>query len=351
MKTALITGFTGQDGTFLSRLLLDRGDKVVGLVRRVSTEPPTRDRGLFDFSEAINSGQLIIESGDLSSVRSLMRVIKEHKPDQVYNLAAQSHVGVSFEQPEYTTEVNYVGLLNLMAALDEYAPDSRLYQASTSEMYGKVLASPQTEQTRFNPMSPYAIAKTAAHYAIRQRRESGKFASAGILFNHESEIRGGDFVTQKIVREVVHSRVHEGVVLRLGNLNAQRDWGYAGDYVQAMQMMLNHSEPGEFVISSGKMHSVRDVVELALEFFGEKIEWEGKGPDERGMVRGKPFVIVDPQFYRPTDVQELRGDARLAYRTFQWKPVISFHDMIFRMCDYTLSKVKADIKSQLANKE
>ena len=336
MKTAFVTGWSGQDGTFLTRFLLDKGYKVVGLVRRISTEPPRRVRGKFDFKEELKSGKLILESGDLNSISSLLRIIKKHRPHEVYNLAAQSHVGVSFEQPEYTMSVNYEGLLNLMTALDFFAPDARLYQASTSEMFGdRVNIDPIDEGTPFNPTSPYAISKAAAHYAIQQRRRAGKYAVGGILFNHESEIRGGDFVTQKIVRSLVHFEM-----LELGNLDSARDWGFAGDYVEAMWLMLQQKEPQDFVIGTGEVHSVRQFVEAVLrESYSSEnhaigvIEWRGKGKGEVGVLNGKVIVRVNPAFYRPTDVNFLVAFPLKAKDVLKWQSKTSFQQLVKRMVE------------------
>lgn len=360
-KVALITGYTGQDGTFLTRYLLSLGYTVVALCRRISTEPPHRVRG-FDFSDEIASGRLILEQGDLLSVSSLMRIIKKHQPHEVYNLAAQSHVATSFNQPEFTIEADLLGVVNLITAM-ESARDSnnwKMYQASTSEMFGDVTPTvsldpmhndPQpvslNENTRLNPNSPYAIAKTAAHHYCRMKRHQGYFIANGILFNHESEIRGGDFVTQKIVRGVVDFVNKGGVapgsnagVLELGNLNSVRDWGYAQDYVMGMHMMLQHDLADDFVLATGSSHSVRNFVEAAIEALGcgWSVRWEGKGTEEKGYINDRLFVSVNPEYYRPNDVNYLSGDATKAKNELGWWPITSFNDMVKKMVDAQMSQ-------------
>lgn len=338
MKTALITGYTGQDGTFLTELLLEKGYKVVGLVRRISTEPPRRVRGRFDFSQALKERQLELAEGDLLSRASLDRIINQYEPDEIYNLAAQSHVGLSFGQPEFTIEANLMGLVNLAESLRAHGQNWKLYQASTSEMFGDG-HSPDgpalNEQTAFNPNSPYAIAKVAAHCYMRMLRQQGHFATAGILFNHESEIRGGDFVTQKIARAVAAYISDPSTTLSLGNLDAQRDWGYAGDYVKAMWAMMQYPDAGEWVIGTGTPRTVRQFVEAAVKTLGlDGIEWRGEGANETGRLiyEGKaneePFVFVDPAFYRPVDVNFLRADSTKAAKYLGWQPQTSFEQMV-----------------------
>jgi GDPmannose 4,6-dehydratase len=282
-KTALVTGYTGQDGTFLTKYLLSLGYTVVGLCRRISTEPPQRVRG-FDFSAEIFTGQLILVQGDLLSRRSLDTIINKYQPDEVYNLAAQSHVHTSFNQPEFTIEADFMGVVNLLEALEIYSKRAgntfKFYQASTSEMYGQTDGA-LDESSIFNPVSPYAIAKAAAHYYCRMKRGQGMFVANGILFNHESEIRGGDFVTQKIVAGVVDF-VKSGHSFALGNLDSVRDWGYAGDYVMAMHMMLQHDKPDEFTVGTGETRTIRDFVEAAVKaagtlFQGAQLVWSGTG--------------------------------------------------------------------------
>lgn len=328
MKTALITGFTGQDGTFLANHLLLAGYKVIGLVRRISTEPPRRIRGQYDFKAALNSEQLVLEQGDLLSIDSLLRIIKKWQPDEVYNLAAQSHVGVSFTQPEFTIEADFNGVVNLITALEAVGGDHwTLYQASTSEMYGdRKDTTTLNEQSSLEPRSPYAIAKTAAHYYCRMKRDQGRFISCGILFNHESEIRGGDFVTQKIARGAV-ALTNGAAPIALGNLDSVRDWGYAGDYVRAMHLMLQQGEPGDFVVATGETHTVRQFCEAAFKALGSDIRWEGSGKDEVGYIGAVPAVYVDPDFYRPNEVGYLHGDAS-KIRELGWEPEHSFDELV-----------------------
>lgn len=360
-KVALITGYTGQDGTFLTEYLLDLGYTVIALCRRVSTEPPHRVRGRFDFSQATAEGRLILEQGDLLSVNSLIRIINKHRPAEVYNLAAQSHVGTSFNQPEFTIEADLIGVVNLITALEavessicdresRYSYRWKLYQASTSEMFGdmkpEISLDPMhaddlqpvslNESTRLHPNSPYAIAKAAAHYYCQMKRGQGRFISCGILFNHESEIRGGDFVTQKIVRGVVSKLSDGDFILELGNLDSVRDWGYAGDYVTAMHSMLQHTEADDFVVATGNTHTVREFVEAAVRAAGwhAGVEWHGQGVDETGYLKfdnstdKQPFVKVNPEYYRPNDVTYLKGDARRAAETLGWLSGTSFDDMV-----------------------
>lgn len=338
--TALVTGFTGQDGTFLTRLLLDRGYNVIGLVRRVSTEPPQRIRGKFDFTESINSGNLKLVSGDLMSLSSLIDVINEHRPTEIYNLASQSHVGLSFSQPELSIQSTFEGVVNLITALETVEKLSKgdyawkLYQASSSEMFGSsekgvVL----NERSPLNPHSPYAIAKSAAHQYCKMKRDQGKFICSGILFNHESEIRGGDFVTQKIARGAVKF-INTGEPIQLGNLDAMRDWGYAGDYVKAMHMMLQRLEPHDYVVATGETHTIRQFVEeafrVALKIPTTSITWKGKGQLEAGYLGGysEPAVVINPKYYRPNDVKYLNGDSTKVREELKWQPDHTFEEIV-----------------------
>lgn len=345
-RTAFITGFTGQDGTFLTKYLLDNGYRVIGLVRRVSTEPPRRIRGEFDFSEYLPTGQLVLEQGDLLSPSSLNRIIDKYLPEEIYNLGAQSHVGQSFSQPEFTMATILDGTVNLINALEaaeagytQAKRPWRMYQASTSEMFGSVedLQVPVQgidEQHKLDPNSPYAIAKTAAHQYCKMKRAQGRFIACGILFNHESEIRGGDFVTQKIARGVVRWQ-QTGEYLQLGNLDAQRDWGYAGDYVMAMHFMLRHETPEDFVIATGETHTVREFVEAAFAAIGETITWEKVGDFESGYTNpgGKAAVTSDPTLRRPNEVGFLMGDNEKAQRLLGWTPVRKFAEVVKIMVD------------------
>lgn len=337
-KTALITGFTGQDGTFLAKHLLENGYRVIGMMRRISTEPPRRIRGSFDFGDYLPTGQLVLETGDLLSPASLYKIISKYQPQEIYNLAAQSHVGLSFSQPEFTIDTILDGTINLINALESCHNGAwRMYQASTSEMYGSVedLQIPVVginEQHKLDPNSPYAIAKAAAHQYCKMKRDQGRFISCGILFNHESEIRGGDFVTQKIARGVWEwQRTAEPI--HLGNLDSQRDWGYAGDYVKAMHLMLQHDQPDDFVIATGETHSIREFARLAFAEVGAYITWSGEGIEEIAVnnARGDgPAVVVDKAFYRPNDVNYLIGDATKAKEILGWEPEHKF-DVIVKI--------------------
>lgn len=353
-KVAFITGFTGQDGTFLTRLLLDKGYQVVALVRRISTEPPRRTRGRFDFSEEIADGRLVLEEGDLLSPVSLNRIINEHQPDEIYNLAAQSHVGLSFGQPEFTIDTILHGTVNLINALETcLLPGTwKMYQASTSEMFGNVSAMVPVlldEKEPLNPNSPYAIAKTAAHQYCKMKRAQGLFISCGILFNHESEIRGGDFVTQKIARGAVQFAIDYQEpadvpsVLRLGNLDAKRDWGYAGDYVKGMWLMLQQDQPDDFVLATGETHSIREFAIAAFEHLDFTIATnQQEGLNERLLVSAwkggsvtpaLDAVAVDERFFRPNDVGYLIGDYSKAKDILGWEPEHKFDLIVKIMVD------------------
>lgn len=348
-KTALITGYTGQDGTFLTRYLLDQGYHVIGLVRRISTEPPRRVRGKFDFSDEIADGRLELIDGDLQSLSSLIRIISQHKPDEIYNLAWQSHVGLSFKIPEVSNQ-DYQGFVNLITAIENETIDPwyqpRIYQASTSEMFGdREVGTTLTEASEMAPNSPYAIAKMAAYFYGRMKRKQGLFVSNGILFNHESEIRGADFVTQKIVRGAVQW-IATGDPIRLGNLDAGRDWGYAGDYVKAMHRMLQLDKPNDFVIATGKTRTVREFVESAFAALDAgKITWDPKGyADDKGVyevgrINGRMAVQVDPEFYRPNEVGYLNGSS-LRSEELGWTPETSFDQMVKIMVDAEIDRVK-----------
>ncbi len=325
MKVALVTGFTGQDGTLLTDLLLKKGYLVIGLVRRVSTEPPRRVRGSFDFHWYLTMNQLILHPGDLSSIVSLIDVLNTYEVDEIYNLAAQSHVKTSFEMPDYTTMVDYVGLMNLVTAMDVTHSRAKLYQASSSEMFGTDVEGAITEQTPFNPNSPYAIAKTAAHYYARSLRAQGRFVCAGILFNHESEIRGGDFVTQKIARAAVKDEL-----LELGNIESRRDWGHAQDYVQAMYAMMQNDIPREFVVGTGEDHSVKDFLETAYTYAGKTLVWD----DGLGYVGDRLAVCTNRrEFTRPLDVSRLLADPSRVKAELGWEPKISFTELVHKMVD------------------
>ena len=310
-KRALITGVTGQDGSYLAELLLEKGYEVFGLVRRSSSPNPWRIAGV--------AGRLHLLPGDLLDQSSLVRALLESQPDEVYNLAAQSFVPTSFEQPVHTTEVTGLGVMRLLESLRQVAPAARFYQASTSEMFGRVRSSPQDEDTPFHPRSPYGVAKVYAHWATINFREAyGLYAVSGILFNHESPRRGDEFVTQKVARTV--ARIARGAEreLRLGNLEARRDWGHARDYVRAMWLMLQQDEPQDFVISTGRTHTVRDLCEVAFSHVG---------------LDYREHVVVDESFYRPAEVEALCGDPSRAREVLGWSAEIGFEDLVRQMVD------------------
>ena len=318
-KNALVTGLTGQDGSYLAELLLMKGYRVFGLVRRLSTPNTGRIEHFMDDVELIE--------GDLTDGSSLLHAVRESKPHEVYNLAAQSFVGTSWKQPILTCDVSGTGAVRLLEALHQLSPDSRFYQASTSEMFGKVTEEPQNEKTRFHPRSPYGFAKVMAFYAVVNYRESyGMFGCNGILFNHESPRRGIEFVTRKIsynVAKIAHKKAKE---LRLGNLDAVRDWGFAGDYVDAMWRIMNHKEPEDFVVATGESHSVGEFCKLAFERAGVD-HWE-------------KYVKVDPKFVRPAEVKTLRGDAAMARRKLGWKPKVTFKKLVEMMVDADMGIVE-----------
>lgn len=319
MKKALITGITGQDGSYLAELLLDKGYEVHGIVRR-SAEHTT---GRID--HLLQDGKIFLHSGDLSDSSSLIRLIGEIEPDEIYNLAAQSHVGDSFEVPEYTGDVDALGVLRILEAVHVLGLEkkSRIYQASTSELYGKVEEVPQNEATPFHPYSPYAVAKQYGFWMVREYREAyGMFAANGILFNHESPRRGENFVTRKIT--LAAARISQGLQdhLELGNLDSKRDWGYAKDYVECMWLILQQDEPDDFVIATGVQRNVRDFVNASFHNVGIELRWEGEGLDEKGYdtETGRMLVCVNPAFYRPTDVVDLWGDPTKARTVLGWNP-------------------------------
>ena len=304
MKSAIITGITGQDGSYLAELLLEKGYDVHGIVRRSSVHGTGR------IDHLLSSSRLHLHDGDLSDSSSLIRIISKVRPSEIYNLAAQSHVGVSFDAAEYTGDIDAIGVLRILEAVHMLGMDKtcKIYQASTSELYGKVEEVPQNENTPFHPYSPYAVAKQYGFWMIKEYREAyGMFAANGILFNHESERRGESFVTRKITRAV--GRIAEGLQdhLELGNLDSLRDWGYAKDYVECMWLILQQETPDDFVIATGKQHSVREFVEWAFDYAGISISWQGTGVNEIGInqATGKTVVKINPDFYRPTDVVNL----------------------------------------------
>lgn len=334
-KTALITGITGQDGAYLAELLLEKGYKVHGIKRRASSFNTTRIDHLLEGGSSYNSN-LKLHYGDMTDATNLIRIIASVGPIEIYNLAAQSHVAVSFETPEYTANADALGTLRLLEAIRILGIEKtvRFYQASTSELYGKVQEVPQTETTPFYPRSPYAAAKLYAYWIIRNYREAYDLhASNGILFNHESPIRGETFVTRKITRAVAAINLGKQEKLLLGNLNAERDWGHAKDFVKGMWLILQQEQADDYVLATGEKHSVRKFTELAFKEVGIDIDWSGENENEIGRNRetGKILVEVDPRYFRPTEVDQLLGDASKARRVLGWKPEINFAEMITEM--------------------
>lgn len=339
MKKALITGVTGQDGSYLSELLLEKGYEVHGIIRRSSVE--FRER--IDHLE--NNPNFYLHYGDLTDSLSLVKIINMVKPDEIYNLAAQSHVQVSFDVPEFTADVDATGVLRILEAVRACGLEKicRIYQASTSELYGKVEEVPQSEKTPFHPYSPYAVAKQYGFWITKEYREAyGMFCCSGILFNHESERRGETFVTRKIT--LAASRIAQGKQekLYLGNLDSLRDWGYAKDYVECMWLILQNDKPDDFVIATGVQHTVREFCTLAFHYAGIELEWHGEGVNEKGInkANGKLLVEVSPDFYRPTDVVNLLGDPSKAKKELGWNPVkTSFEELVSIMVKHDMAKV------------
>jgi GDPmannose 4,6-dehydratase len=333
-KRALITGITGQDGSYLAELLLAKGYEVYGAIRRSSSFNTGRIDHIYQDPHDSDL-RMRLAYADLSDGSALNQMIKTIRPDEVYNLGAQSHVKVSFDIPEYTTDITGLGCVRLLEAIRETGVQCRFYQASSSEMYGKVLETPQTEQTPFYPRSPYACAKAFANFVTRNYRESyGMFAVNGILFNHESPRRGETFVTRKITRAVARIRAGKQECVFLGNLEARRDWGFAGDYVDAMWRMLQADEPDDYVIATGETHSVREFCELAFQIADMPITWQGSGPSEIAVDRtGKERVRIDPRYFRPAEVDCLQGDASFARRKLGWQPTVSFPELVRLMVE------------------
>ena len=342
MKKALITGITGQDGSYLAEFLLEKGYEVHGVTRRASISNTLR------IDHLILENAIRLHDGDLSDSSSLIRIINLVQPDEIYNLAAQSHVQVSFDVPEYSGDVDAIGVLRILEAVRILGliEKTKIYQASTSELYGKVEEIPQNEITPFHPYSPYAVAKQYGFWITKEYREAyGMFACNGILFNHESERRGENFVTRKIT--LAAGRIAEGIQdhLELGNLDSLRDWGYAKDYVECMWLMLQHKIPEDFVIATGEQHTVRDFTEKAFRVNGMEISWEGKGVNERGYdtKTGKMIVCVNPQWFRPTDVDNLLGDPTKAKTVLGWNPQKTSYEQLIR--------IMAEHDRKLAQKE
>ncbi|MET3685176.1 GDPmannose 4,6-dehydratase [Priestia megaterium] len=353
MKTALITGVTGQDGSYLAELLLEKGYEVHGLIRRSSSYNQERLEDLLTEEAAsalLNNSNFHLHYGDVTDALNVTRIIGDIQPDEIYNLAAQSHVRVSFDMPGYTLDVDAKGTLNILEAVRilGLTDKTRVYQASTSELYGKVQEVPQKETTPFYPRSPYGVAKIYGFWITKNYRESyNMFAVNGILFNHESERRGETFVTRKIT--LAASRIAQGKQqkLTLGNLDSLRDWGYAKDYVECMWLILQHDKPEDFVIATGEMHSVREFVQLAFKHTGIEIEWSGEGLEEKGTNKatGEVIVEIDPKFFRPAEVDQLLGDPTKAKTLLNWNPTrTSFEELVRIMVEADMKKVESEEK-------
>jgi GDPmannose 4,6-dehydratase len=344
MKKALITGITGQDGSYLAEFLLDKGYEVHGIKRRTSLINTDRIDHLYQDPHDQNR-KFILHHGDLTDATSLIRIIQEVQPDEIYNLAAQSHVAVSFEEPEYTANSDALGALRILEAIRilKLEKKTNYYQASTSELFGATLKTPQNEKTPFYPRSPYGVAKLYAYWITVNYREAyGIYACNGILFNHESPVRGETFVTRKITRALARIKTGLQNSLYLGNLNALRDWGHAKDFVEAQWLMLQQQKPEDFVIATGKQYSVRDFINLASKYLDMTIEWKGKDLEEVGIYNGNEIIKVDPKYFRPTEVETLLGDASKAKEKLNWSPKISFEQLVKEMIDVDLRLAKND---------
>ena len=344
-KIALITGITGQDGSYLAELLLNKGYKVHGIIRRSSSFNTGRIEHIYQDPQVENR-MLFLHYGDMTDSSNIASLISTIKPNEIYNLAAQSHVKVSFETSEYTSNVDALGTLRLLNAVRSANLESscRLYQASTSELFGKVREVPQSETTPFYPRSPYAVAKQFAFWMLVNYREAyGMHLSNGILFNHESPRRGATFVTRKITRAVARIKCNLQDTLYLGNIDSKRDWGHAKDYVEAMWLILQQDIPDDYVCATGEMHTVREFVELAFRIIGVEIVWQGEKENETGSCKktGRIMVKIDPKYYRPTEVEQLLGNAAKATKKFGWKPKITFHELVKEMVLADVELVKA----------
>lgn len=337
-RIALITGITGQDGAYLAQLLLDKGYEIHGIIRQSSVSNTSRLQLLLKE----RFPQIQLHYGDLTDSFSLLRIIQETRPDEIYNLAAQSHVKVSFDIPEYTSNTNALGAMRLLEAIRHsgLAETARFYQASTSEIFGDVQESPQKETTMFCPRSPYGIAKLHAYWTVKNYREAyGIHASNGILFNHESPLRGENFVSQKIIKAIVSIEKGSQGKLTLGNLDAKRDWGHAKDYVDGMWRMLQQETPDDYVLATGQTRTVRDFVEKAFGYFGRSIEWQGIGLNEKGFdaSTGNLLIDVDKEYFRLTEVDALLGDASKARNVLKWQPCITFESLVKEMTEFELN--------------
>ena len=344
-KRALITGITGQDGAYLAEFLLGKGYIVHGIKRRTSLFNTDRIDHLYE-DPHVTDRRLVLHYGDMTDSSSLVRIVQQIEPDEIYNLAAQSHVAVSFEEPEYTANSDALGALRVLEAMRILGLEkkTRFYQASTSELYGLVQEVPQRETTPFYPRSPYAVAKLYAYWITVNYREAyGMYACNGILFNHESPLRGETFVTRKITRALARIKLGLQPCLYLGNLNALRDWGHARDYVEAQWLMLQQDAPEDFVIASGEQHSVRDFVEAVCDELGLRISWRGSGADEQGVdEQGRVIVAVDPRYFRPTEVETLLGDPSKARQKLGWAPRTTFRELVCEMAREDLKSAERD---------
>ena len=343
MKIALITGVTGQDGAYLAEFLLQKGYIVHGVKRRSSLFNTARIDRLIEASSR-DECEFHFHHGDMTDSSSLFHIVQKTQPDEIYNLAAQSHVAVSFEEPEYTANADGMGVLRILEAIRSLGLEkkTRFYQASTSELFGKVQEVPQTETTPFYPRSPYAVAKMYAYWITVNYREAyGMYACNGILFNHESPLRGETFVTRKVTRALARISLGTQDCLYLGNLDAKRDWGHAKDYVRMQWLMLQQQEADDFVIATGEQYSVREFVEIGCKKLGMSVTWQGAGVDEKGYdANGQCIVAVDPQYIRPTEVDTLLGDASKAKELLGWEPVITFDELVTEMVEYDLAEAK-----------
>ena len=335
MKRAIITGITGQDGSYLAELLLEKGYEVHGIIRRASTFNTKRIDHLYN-DPHLDNVRLFLHYGDLTDGTNIARIIEKYQPEEIYNLGAQSHVQVSFEAPEYTADTDALGVLRLLDAIKDTRVRTRFYQASTSELFGKVQEVPQSETTPFYPRSPYGVAKQYGYWITKNYREAyGLHASNGILFNHESPRRGETFVTRKIT--MAAARIHRGMqdCLYMGNLDARRDWGYAKDFVKVMWMMLQQEQPDDYVVATGEMHSVREFIEKSFGYLGHTIVWKDKGVDEVGIDKdsNKVVVKIDPRYFRPSEVDQLLGDPSKAKRILGWEPEVKFEELVRLMTE------------------
>jgi len=342
VKKALISGITGQDGSYLAEMLLEKGYEVHGIIRRSSSFNRGRIDHLYIQNANLMDKRLFLHYGDVTDTSNLNRLLEKITPDEIYNLAAQSHVKVSFDVPEYTAQVDAVGTLRFLDAIRETGVKTRFYQASTSELFGKVREVPQNEGTPFYPRSPYGVAKLYGYWIVINYREAyNLYACNGILFNHESPRRGEGFVTRKITLAAARIKLGLQQALALGNLNARRDWGYAPEYCEGMWRMLQQEEPGDFVLATGNTHAVREFADLAFRLLDMPLEWSGEGPAERGVETstGRTLVTVDPRYYRPTEVELLVGDATRARTKLGWSTRTSFEDLVAMMAKADYERV------------